>query len=299
MKTFILWLLLAGAPSIAVVAKEQSFIHTLITDLDQDIETLIAQLKTTGYTENKDTIFQQADVRVFIKAEKNTRPSAYIVELCGNKITGYTKLITSMESVLLVEDLKKQGYKKVGADKYRKGHITIDFFTDDTRLLLAKTYIHVSRKNGCHNDNLPSPLVPELKLRSSSVEEALTNLARNRNEVTLAAAKSAFVAVSENAADSMVAYMKPHQAFRVKYCHNQVQRFEIEVNAKEGNSLVTSLEKANFHTVKKEAAANNAYSCIYENEVYEVIVQYYGDKYGREFNENAYKIILLNKKTCS
>lgn len=300
MKTVFLWLLLACSPSINLFASDHSIIQSLIADLDQNVESLVLKLNASGYEENIDKAFQQASVRVFMKAEQRVRPTTYILEQCGNQITSYSREITSMESLLLAQELKKQGYKKLekDSDRYRKANITVELYVDDSRLLLARHYVHISRKNSCHNVDLSSPLAPVLNLRPTTLDAALANLKRNRTEMTLAAAKIAFtVSAKEDAADS-VYYKKAQQTFMVKYCNNKVQHFEVELNAEEGNSLAASVEKTNFRKIKEEVAVNNAYSRTYDNDVYEVKVYYYGDKYGREFNENAYKIELLDKQGC-
>lgn len=301
MRAILLGVFLTCCISITAVAGEHSIIHSFLADLDQDASALIKRLQTTGCEERQDSAYQQANLHVFMKVDAGVRPVTYIIEQCNNKITGFTQPITSMEEVLLLKELERQGYKKsflANGEKYRKGAVTIDLYYDDSRLLLARRYIHVSRKNACHTGNVASPFEAELNLRPANLGEALANLKCNRTAITLAAAKAAFASTSEPDADNTVTYKRSLQTFRIKYCHNQVKHLELELNEKEGRGLVESVEKGNFQKLKEESAANNAYTRTYAAEEYEVTVCYYGDKYGREFNENAYKIILYNKNTC-
>src|SRR6476620_7257160 len=88
MRTVFLWLLLDCCPSISLLASEHPIIKSLIADLDQNVETLLLKLNASGYEENIDKVFQQAGVRVFMKAQKGIRPTTYILEQCGSQITG-------------------------------------------------------------------------------------------------------------------------------------------------------------------------------------------------------------------
>jgi len=287
--------------SITAIAGDRSIIHSFLADLDQNIHSVIGRLQAAGYTESPDTVFQQAELRVFMKAENGVRPVTYIIEQCNNKVTGYTREILSMDEVLLLQVLKQQGYKKsscVNGEKYRKGNITIELYYDDNRPLLARRYIHVSRKSDCNHDHLFSVSGSELNLRPSNLKEMLANLKGRRTDIALAAARGGFASFYEEGAGNVVTYVKPLQSFRVTYCHNKVQYFELELSEKEGRGLVESIEKMNFQKLNEEAADNNAYTRTYTTDVCEVTVYYYGNKYGRGFNENAYKIVLFHKNTC-
>ncbi|ANE51558.1 hypothetical protein [Flavisolibacter tropicus] len=300
MRTVFLWLALACCPSISLLASEHPILQSLITDLDQNVEPLVLKLNASGYEENIDKAFQQAGLRVFMKADKGTRPTTYILEQCGNQITGYSREITSMESLLLAKELKTQGYKKLekDRDRYRKNNINVELYADDSHLLLARHYIYVSRKNSCQNNDLAAPLAPVLNLRPTTLDIALANMKHDRTAIKLAAAKIAFTEFTEKETADSVCYKKAQQTFMVKFCNNNVRHFELQLNAGDGSSLVASVEKTNFHKIKDDTAANNAYCRTYDNGTYEVTVYYYGDKYGREFNENAYKIELLDKQSC-
>lgn len=302
--TFTLLLLVAAT---AACAQNMTLLNDMVAALNSNtLSSFSSSLTGQGYKEVNNAAFRNNSVRVFTKTGRRG-PEMYILEYCNNELTGYYTSLTNPENLILKNDVVEYGYKMVADkyNKYRKKDITVDFIYDPSSQSpwsaqsdafgAIKYYVHISKKNTCHNDDLESPLAPYFSFSPSSVQTCIANLKLKQDEMVLALAKSAFIESTTDAATGVVQYNKDKRVQAVQYCQGNVQAFTMLIEQSDGKRLEENLKKEGFKLDQEQTADNNQYARSYTSKDYMAVLRYFGDVADEEDRTFAY-LLLFSKK---